>query len=240
MDHQSLTETSKSRKGPLVSEQEFVLIFVCFFERVLNAMISADISNLITLYVGPSKTLDWFNEAVRHSKYIDIVDGMNITKRLYAPGTVLCGDGEPLDRSRWTKYEVVFRINKMRFNFYIGYVFGSIEDFDFAERLGIVPNKNNSVGIKIEESEFYLYDEGHYRKQLNCEPEDGPSTFPEQEQIWRLSWDLLCNEMKILLMNQQETGWIPMTRYAIKQEHSDIIPAFTLCSKDDSIILLSE
>ena len=113
MDPQLSTVTSKSRKGPLVGEQEFTLIFVCFFERVLNAMISADISNLITLYVGPSKRLGWFNKAVHHSKYILIVDEINITKRLYAPATVLCGDGEPLDRSRWTKYEVVFRINEM-------------------------------------------------------------------------------------------------------------------------------
>ena len=225
---------------PLLIEQEFVLIFICFFERVLNVMISADISNLITLYLEPSKMLDWFNEAVPHSKYIDIVDGVNITKRLYAPGTVLCGDGEPLDRSQFTKYEVVFRINKMRFNFYIGYVFGWIEDFDLEERVGIGSNNKNSVGFNISRNKFYLYDTGQYRKQLKCEPEEGPSTFPEQEQIWRLSWDLIRNEMNILLMNQRGTGWIPMIHYAMREEHYEVIPAFSLLFKDDSITLLSE
>ena len=152
MDNQSSTERTQSRKGPLVGEQEFVLIFISFSNRVLNTKFSADLSNLITLFVGPSKRLDWFNETVRHAKNIDIVNGV----RACGFGTVLCGDGEPLDRSQGTKYEVVFRINKMEYGFRIGYVFGSVQNFNFSGSLGFGSNKKNSVGIRIWKNTFHL------------------------------------------------------------------------------------
>ena len=240
MDHQSSTEKAKFKKCPLVSEHEFILIFICLFERMLSATISPDISNLITMFVGPSKRVDYFSETVPKSKYVDIVNGMTITKKFFGRDTVLCGDGESLDRSRGTKYEVVFRINLMHYGFYIGYVFGSIQEIDFEERLGCGSNKKNSVGIGIYRNRFYLDDEDHTFEQLKRESEDGPSTFPKQGQIWRVSWDLMDNQMEISVTNQQETDWIPMIHYAMKHEHQDVIPALSLFANDDSITLLAE
>ena len=243
MDHQSSTEIkAKFKKCPLVSEPEFILIFICLFERMLSATISADISNLITMFVGPSKRVSYFNETVPKSICVDIVNETTITKKSFGWNTVLCGDGEPLDRSRGTKYEVVFKINKMEFGFLIGYVFGSIQDVDFEEGLGYGSNEKNSVGIRVALNGFYLWAADGYRskKQLKCESEGGPPKFPKQGQIWRVSWDLIGNEMEISGLNQQETNWISMTHYAMKQEHHDVIPAFCLLYEDDSITLLSQ
>ena len=128
----------------------------------------------------------------------------------------------------------------MRYGFSVGYVFGSIQEVDLQEELGYGFNKKKSVGIWIGENKFYLHDEDHSFKQLECESEDGPSTFPKQEQYWRVSWDLIDYEMEISVLNQQETVWIPMTHYAMKKEHRDVIPAFCLSLKGDSITLLSE
>ena len=241
MNELSSKRKVNSKPASLVSDYQFIFIFVGVIERVLNTTVSSDISRLITRYVHLLKRLDSFSQTVRKSRNIVVVNGVTITKRSGNKyGTVLCGDGGPLDRSRWTKYEVVLRINKIVYGFHIGYVFGSIQEVDFKWRLGDGRNKKNSVGIRIGWNGFYLYDENHYDKQSKCESEDGPSTFPKQGQIWRISWNLIDNEMKISVLNQQETDWIPMTHYAMKQEHCDIIPAFTLSYKDESITLLSE
>ena len=128
----------------------------------------------------------------------------------------------------------------MEIALYIGYVFGSIQDIDLEGRLGWKSNKWSSEGIWIRGNGFYLYDGDHSFKRSECESEDGPSTFPEQGQYWRVSWDLTRNEMEISVLNQQETVWIPMTRHAMKQWHCNIIPGFTLRDKGDSITLLSE
>ena len=225
---------------PLVSGHQFTLIFIAIIERLLNSTVPSDVADLITRYVNVTKRVDWFDDAVPHSKNIDIADKMNITRGGYTFGTVLCGDGEPLDRSRYTKYEVVFKINKMDYGFYIGYVFGSIQEIDFEEILGWGSNKKNSVGIGINRNKFTFYDDYHHRCMLKCQSENGPSTFPKQRQYWRVSWDLIDKEMEISLLNQQETDWILMTSYAMKQEHFDVIPAITLLDKDNSITLLSE
>ena len=228
-------------KGPLVSEQEIVFIFICSFERVLNTIISSDISNLISLYVEPSKRLGWINKAIQMTLW-RVHDGVTITSRDKGYCTVLCGDGESLGRSQYTKYEVVFRINKIgNFNgLHIGYIFGSIQDVDFEWGLGVELNKKNSVGIGIRWNKFYLYDECYSYKKLKCDSDDRPSTFPERGQYWRISWDLVRNEMKISMLNQQETDWIPMIHYVMKKNHRDVIPAFSLRHKGDSITLLSE
>ena len=121
--------------------------------------------------------------------------------------TVLFGDAEPLDRSRCTKCEVVFMINKMECGFSIGYVFGSIRKFGEIKwmwELGWRQNGRKSVGIYISANKFFLNDKDHSFKELECEAEDGPSTFPEQGQIWRVSWDLIHNEMEISALNQEE------------------------------------
>ena len=231
-------EKRNSKLSPSVSEYQFIMIFVGIMERVLNKPVSSDISHLIIRYVNVTKRLDYSND--RHCGNFEILDNATINKRTHGYRTVLCGDGEPLDRSRGTKYEIVFRINKMGYRFFIGYVFGSIQEIDFEECLGGHSNKKNSVGIRIVGNKFHLYEEDHYRKQLECESEDGPSRFTEQGQIWRVSWDLIDNEMEISVLNQQETDWIPMIHYAMKQEHRDVIPALGLYDKDDSITLLSE
>ena len=85
-------------------------------------------------------------------------------------------------------------------------------------------NKKSSVGICI----------------VRNESADGPSAFLQQGKIWRVSWDLVDNVMEISALNQQETDWIPMARYAMKQKHRDVIPAFSLLGHGDSITLLSE
>ena len=236
--------------GPLLSEQKFILIFISFMERALCDTISADISNLITLFVGSSK-LDWFNNKLRksHPRYYflpKLINRVTIIKESGGgrPSTVLFGDAEPLDSSRYTKYEIVFMINKMKCGFSIGYVIGSIRkgykhgDINWMWELGWRQNGEKSVGIYISANKFFLNDRYHTFKQLECEAENGPSTFPERGQIWRVSWDLIDNEMEISVLNQREMGWIRTIHYAMNWEHCDVIPAISLGDKDDSITLL--
>ena len=230
--------------APLVFDHRFTSIYIGNVERVHNTTVPSDILFLIARYVDATKRVDWFSQTVRKSRNIDIFDEVTIIKRGedgHGYDTVLCGDGGPLNRSRWTKYEVVFRINKMSSRgFRIGYVFESIQYVDFENGLGWGSNTWLTVGITIKENEFYSFDEDIFNKPLECESEDGPSTFPKQGQIWRVSWDLIDNEMEISVLNQQGTDWIPMIHYAMKQKHRDVIPAFSLHSKGDSITLVSE
>ena len=237
MNRQSSPErSSKFRKSPIISERGFILIFIAFFERVLNATISSDISSLIIDYMEPIIRLD-FNES--KSRGIAAVEEDDIELNAYTGcNTVLFADGELLDRSRGTKYEVVFRINKMKYAPYIGYVFGSIQAVDFERRLGFGPNKENSMAICVGENAFYLCDKNHCHEPLEREFTDELSTFPKQGQIWRVSWDLIDNEMEISVLNQQETDWISMTHYAMEKQHQHIIPAINMSVRGDSIVLL--
>ena len=127
----------------------------------------------------------------------------------------------------------------MKYGFYIGYIYGSIHEFDFEDGLGFGTNKRNSVGIGIESNGFYLDDEDHFNERLQCESADAPSSFKEKEQIWKISWDLIDRKMEISLKDQQR-GFILMTHITMKEEHHDVVPAITLHWKDDSITLLTE
>ena len=178
---------SSYTKALLVSDHQFVLIFLGIIERDINTTIPSDVSFLITRYADVTKRVDWCK-----SQSIGIMDDHAITKtEIYGMGTVLCGDGAQLDRSRWTKFEVVFRINKMSsYIFQIGYVFGSAQDFNFGQILGRGSNEKNSVGISIGWNKFLLCDEDHSNKRLKCEAMGRPHTFPQWKQIWRVSWDL--------------------------------------------------
>ena len=224
-------------------DHEFIKIYIGFMERVLNFTVSSDIVQLINLYAVTPKRIKWFDDKIRKSKDIQIVDGVTISlKSNNGCVSVLCGDGEPLDISRWTKYEMMFKINNMGYDFCIGYVFGQIQDFDFEDALGMRANKWNSVGISIDEEGFYLYDESRSREQLKCEAdlEEVLAIMTQHELIWRVSWDLVENEMEISVMNQEKAVWVPMVHYAIKEKHRKVIPALSLWDEGDSITLLSE
>jgi len=203
--------------------------------------VSSDVRHLIIRYANAAKRVNTFNDAIHHSRNINNSKDATFTKRTGGVGTVLCAEREPLDKSRWTKCEVVFRINRIEsFGLSIGYVFGSIQDVDIEGVLGVHSNRKNSVGIVIRWNSFALYDDNHYHKRLKYESEDGPSKFPKQGQFWRLRIGGLNNEMQISVLNQEETDWIPMMHHSMGEEHRDIIPAFSLWDKGHSITLLSE
>merc|ERR1719474_177819 len=129
-----------------------------------------------------------------------------------------------MNREGDSKQEVIFKINKMEIGFDIGYILGSTQDVDFEQALGYDSNEKSSVGIGIAEDKFYLFGQEHFNERLECEAEDGPSSFPEQGQIWRVIWILDLNKMEIAAMNGQG-AWTQMIHIAIKEEHREIVPA---------------
>lgn len=242
MDKKSSEAGVQPKLFPIVTERDFVLIFISFFERLLHSTVSSDISRVITMYVVTRirNRIIWINNSVCKSETIDILDGVTVTKgrcdKSPQSSSILCGDGTQLDSTRGTEYEVVFKINKLSlYGFFIGYVYGSIHDVDVECELGDGTNRMHSVGIEIGGNKYYLFDEDHSSKQFNC------VSVPGQGQIWRVTWDLANNKMEISVMNKQETDWIDIgIRYAMKQEHQRVIPAFSLFAEGDSITLVRE
>ena len=223
-----LKKSDKLTKFLTVTDRDFVLIFIGFMERVFNSTIPSGISHLVSLYADAQDRIIWINNPTYKWKDVYIEDGATIRLK----GVLFLADPAALNTSQVSKYEVVLRMNEMAYysGFCVGYVFGCIADVEFDWCLGRMNNKKNSVGIMIWRNKFYLFDEDHLQKQLQCEAEDGPSTFPLQGQFWRVTWDLIDNEMKISVLNEQETDWIPMIHYVMKEEHRDtyIIPAISM------------
>ena len=234
MDHKSSKAKVQSTIFPNVTDRKFVFIFICALERVLNITVSSDISRFITMYADLRNRIIWIDDSMPKSASISIMDGVNMTKKTFGHGIVLCGDGKLLDGNEGPKFEVVFRINKMGYVFSIGYIFGSNPAVNFEVGLGVGSNSKSSVGIRIWKNEFYLDDRDNFEEKLQCQTKN--SILPEQGQIWRVSWDMSRKEMEISVMNQQEMDWIPMIRYAMDVKHCHVIPAFSLPRLGDSIV----
>ena len=244
MDNKISKGNVQSKISTIVTDREFVLIFITFMQRIcmLYSTVPSDISHLITMYADARSRIIWINNRVHKSDSIHVADGMTITKGESGKyGTVIFGHGGSLDRSRATKYEIAFRINEMvsTHGFFIGYVYGLIQNIDVDVALGVRSNEKNSVGIWLRSNGFYLLDQDHSFKKLKCETLP-LSRFPKPGQFWRVSLDLIDNEMEISMMDQQGTDCFPMLHYLMKQEHRDVIPAFSLYANDlkrDSITL---
>ena len=217
----------KLTKFLTVTDRDFVLIFIGFLERVFNSTIPSGISHLVSLYADAQNRIIWINNLNWKSEHIRIEDGSTIQGGY---GTVLLGDPKALNISQIPKYEVVLKINEKayRHGFYVGYVFAPIEEFHFNCCVGYTDNGSNSVGIEIRSNKFYLYNRNYHGAPLKCKAEDAPSTIPPHGQFWRVTWDLIHNEMEISVLNEQEADWIPMLHYAMKEEHGDVIPGISM------------
>ena len=237
----SMADNAKFKVGPTVTEREFLSALFACIEREFTLLVPSEVANVITKYVGSQNGIISIRSRVCKASNIDIVYGSTIRKSSGgAWGTVLFTEQNPSQSSRRTKYEVAFRINKMREAFYIGYVFGMIEYYDFHRSLGSGTNGKISVGIEIEGDRIYLYDENPMYKMLKCESKDGPRKFPKPGQIWKINWDLLEHEIKISVMNKQETEWIQMVHHAIRNKYEDVIPGLSLWDEGDSLTLRTE
>ena len=237
----SMADNAEFKMGPTVTEREFLSALFACTEREFTLMVPSEVAHVITMYVGSQNTIISIRPRVCKASNIDIVYGSTTKKSSGgAWGTVLFAEEKPSQSSRRMKYEVAFRINKMREAFYIGYVFGTIEYYDFQRSLGSGTNGKISVGIKIEGDRIYLYDENSTYKMLRGESEDGPSTFPEQGQIWKINWDLIEHEIRISLRNEEDTKWIQMVHHAIKKKYGDVIPGISLWDEGDSLTLQTE
>lgn len=224
------------------TNRDVIRMFIFSIQRSLTRTIPTEIMELITFMFGITVRITTFNESLERSSKIDILNGTTIrnTSRRGMGGTVICGDGIPMNRERAEKQEVVFKINEMDMGLFIGYISsGSAGSVNFEDVLGMKSNKEKSVGIGITRKKFYLFDKEHLREDLNCEAEEGPSSLMKQGQIWRVIWNLDLDKMEIIVMNQQR-AWTAMVSIAIGKEHQEIIPAFSLCSHRDSISLLPE
>jgi len=144
--------------------------------------------------------------------------------------TVLCGEGKTIDGALCDRFRIRFRTNVMNTEFLVGFVYS---EADAMGLYGMGLYSDHSVGILISDNSFELLDKENEDKDVSSQlPPD--IAFPVSEQEWLVEFDFLAHSLCLFL--RMPKRWA----LAIKLEmpYSAIIPAFSLCARNDEIEIL--